>query len=60
MKIYFAILLTAWTTWLTTTMAMKVGEMSTCSVNGWELPFVALFITLLPALLGYLFAKEQA
>jgi len=59
MKIYIAVSLAVWATYLTTSSAMKVGEMSSCQIYTWELPFTALALTLIPAVLGYFFAKEN-
>jgi hypothetical protein len=61
MKTYWIVVLTVYITWLTTLMVGKVGEMSSPpSINTWTLPAMALFLTVVPALLGYLIGKEQA
>lgn len=60
MKTYWIVILTVYITWITTAMAMKVGEMSSQpSINTWSLPAVAFFCTVVPALLGYLIGKES-
>ena len=58
MKTYWIVLLTIWTTSITTAMAIRVGEMSPCSINEWDLPLVTLLINLFPAALGFLIGKE--
>jgi hypothetical protein len=61
MKTYWIVVLAVYTTWITTLMYTKVGEMSSPpSVHTWTLPAMALFLTVVPALLGYLIGKEQA
>ena len=59
MKTYWIFVLTVWTTSVTTAMATRVGQMSPCSINEWDLPWFTLFITLLPAALGYFIGKES-
>lgn len=59
MRIYWVVVLTAWIASLTTLMASKVGQMSTCSINNWDLPVFTFFLSAFPALCGYLIAKEE-
>ena len=59
MKIYWSAILTAWTTVLVTYAMVSVGETSGPTTYTLSLPFVMLFMCLLPALLGYLIGKEN-
>lgn len=59
MKTYWIVILAIYTTWITTLMASKVGEMSSPqSINTWLLPISAFVVTVVPALFGYLIGKE--
>ena len=61
MKTYWIVMFTVYITWVTTAMAMKVGEMSSQpSINTWSLPAAAFLFTVVPALFGYLIGKESS
>lgn len=61
MKTYWIVILTIYTTWITTWTASKVGEMSSePSINTWTLPAAAVICTVVPALFGYLIGKESS
>jgi hypothetical protein len=59
-KTYYIVVLSAWTTMLTTLMATKVGQMPPCSVNDWSIPFWAFFLSAFPAFLGYMIGSERS
>ncbi len=60
MKTYWIVVLAVYTTWITTLMASKVGEMSSPpSINTWTLPISAFVATIVPALLGFFIGKES-
>ena len=59
MKIYWSAILTAWVTVLVTYAIVRVGETSGPTTYTWGLPFVMLFFSLFPALLGYLIGREK-
>jgi len=59
MKTYWIVVLAVYTTWITTLMASKVGEMSSPqSINTWMLPISAFVVSVVPALIGYFIGKE--
>ena len=61
MKTYWIVILSIYTTWMTTVMAMKVGEMSSQpSINTWTLPATAFLCTVVPACIGYLIGEESS
>jgi hypothetical protein len=59
MKIYWSAILTGWVSVLVSYAMFRVGETSGPTTYTIGLPFVMLFISLFPALLGYLIGREK-